>query len=74
MSFLLNHTSKDILVYAIDDLAKAAAKEDLLGAGGYADISVILGRQEMGLEKDFEAGESEADEQKEQEQITQKAQ
>ena len=43
-------------------------------AGGYADISVILGRQEMGLEKDPEAGESEADEQKEQEQITQKAQ
>lgn len=74
MMLLAPDEGKDILVYAIDDLAKAAAKEDLLGAGGYADISVILGRQEMGLEKDFEAGESEADEQKEQEQITQKAQ
>ena len=61
MMLLAPDEGKDILVYAIDDLAKAAAKEDLLGAGGYADISVILGRQEMGLEKDFEAGESEAD-------------
>lgn len=37
---------KGPLVYAIDDLAKAAAKEELLGAGGYKDLGVILGNGE----------------------------
>lgn len=35
---------KGPLVYAIDDLAKEAAKEELLGAGGYRDLGVILGK------------------------------
>ena len=36
---------KDPLVYAIDDLAKEAAKAELLGAGGYKELGVILGER-----------------------------
>lgn len=35
---------KGPLVYAIDDLAKKAAMEELLGADGYKDLGVILGK------------------------------
>ena len=38
---------KGPLVYAIDDLAKEAAKEELLGAGGYRDLGVILGKTSL---------------------------
>lgn len=37
---------KGPLVYAIDDLAKAAAKEELLGEEGYKDLGEILGNSE----------------------------
>ena len=35
---------KNPLVYAIDDLAKAAAQEELLGASGYQELGVLLVR------------------------------
>lgn len=47
---------KGPLVYAIDDLAKAAAKEELLGTEGYKDLGEILGdAQKKGAEKEMES-------------------
>lgn len=39
---------KGPLVYAIDDLAQAAARESILGREGYRNLGEILGEQEQG--------------------------
>lgn len=42
---------KGPLVYAIDDLAKEAAKAELLGAGGYKELGVILGGEAVDVRR-----------------------
>ena len=37
---------KGPLVYAIDDLAKEAAKSELLGSAGYKDLGELLAKKE----------------------------
>lgn len=50
MMLLAPDEGKGPLVYALDDLAKEAAREELIGSEGYKDLGVILGEAEKARE------------------------
>lgn len=57
LALLTPDEGKEPLVYAIDDLARAAAKEELLGREGYQDLNVLLARAQAERKEKEEQGQ-----------------